>query len=368
MPGSLWTRLGADERGVSTLFTALSLSAILGFVALGLHAAGGLAARQDLQQTADLAAEAGARALRSRMAAEPLALALARDNLGVADATITVERPPRSGSRAGDPMAIAVEIAQPRDVLLGGLVGVAGTEVRARAVGAVIDVAPACLLALDPARGSVTETGSGRLLPDGCEVLAAGPLVPAARLPLANPYVVPAASVTACVPGTLTVSASLRIRSGAVPPPACGGVRVVAGGRLRVEGLVWQLAGPLRVEAGGRLETDGATLFTGPHPVLFAPGAEVALQPPAHGSLAGVALMGVSTGLGTTSRLLAGSGQHLTGAILLPAQTVELAGNGASCTQLVARRVEVSGVTRLRHACAGVGVRTIRDQRVALVE
>ena len=360
--------LGADERGVSTIFTALSLSAILGFVALGINAAGGLATKRDLQQAADLGAEAGARAIRSRMAAEPAARALARDNLEDEDATITVEWPPKAGSRAGDPLAVAVEIVQPRPVLLGGFLGAETSGVRARAVGAVIEVAPACLLALDPTPGAVAETGSGRLILDGCEAFAAGAMVPAARLPLANPYAVPAVTAMACVPGTLTVSTPVVVRAGAIPQARCGGVRVVAGGRLRVEGIGWQLAGPLSVEAGGGLETFGATLWVGPHPVSFAPGAEVILRPPAVGTWAGVALLGAANGPTATSRLLAGSGQTLTGAILLPAQSVELAGNAAGCTQIVARRLVVTGVTRLGHACAGTSVRTIKDLRVALVE
>jgi hypothetical protein len=372
LPGSLGRGLCADERGASTIFTALSLSAILGFVALGLNAAGGLAVKRDLQLAADHGAEAGARALRSRMAAVPVARALALDNLGDTsgndDATVVVEWPPKTGSRAGDPLAIAVEITQPRTMLLGGFLGADLSMVKGRAVGAVIQVAPACLLALEPTPGGLSETGSGRLILDGCEAFAAGPLIPAARLPQANPYSVPAASVMACVPGTLTVSGLLVVGNGALPKAACGGVRVVAGGQLRVEGLTWRLAGPLSVEAGGRLETSGATLWTGPHPVSFAPGAKVVLGPPASGSMAGVALLGASTGASTTSRLLAGSDQILTGAILLPAQTVELAGNGADCTQVVARRVVVAGVTRLGHSCAGVGVKTIMDQRVALVE
>ena len=360
--------LRADEQGVSTLFTALSLAAVLGFVALGLNAASGLAARRDLQRAADLAAEAGARALRSRMPAEPLARALARANLGDTEATVAVEWPPASGSRAGDPLALSVEIRQPRTVRLGAFLGAGATEAAARAVAAVVEVAPGCVLALDPSPGSIRETGSGRLLLDGCEALAAGPRTPAARLPQANPYAVPAAAPMACLPGTLTVAGSLTVRPGALPETRCGGVRVMPGGRLRVEGMTWRLAGPLAVEPGGQLETSGATLLTGSHPVTFAPGASVTLAPPASGSMAGIALLGASTGAPATSRLLAGSGQQLTGAILLPRQTVELAGNSATCTQIVARQIEVSGITRLGHACGSVGVRTIRDQRVALVE
>ncbi|WP_448581182.1 hypothetical protein [Thermaurantiacus sp.] len=360
--------LSADEQGASAIFTALALSAVLGFVALGLNAAGGLAAKRDLQQAADRGADAGARALRSGVAAAPVARALAKDNLNDTEAMVSVEWPPAAGRCAGDPLAIAVEISRPRTVRLGGLLGADVSVVRARAVGAVIQVAPGCLLALDPAPGSIRESGSGRLLLDGCEAFAAGPLTPAARLPQVNPYSVPAASTMACVAGTLTVSGVLVVRNGAEPQPRCGGVRVAPGGRLRVEGIAWRLAGPLHVEAGGRLETWGATLWTGPHPVEFAAGAQVELQPPMAGSMAGVALLGASTGPPATSRLVAGSGQKLTGAILLPTQTVELAGNAAACTQVVAGRILVSGITRLGHACAGVGVKTLMDQRVALVE
>lgn len=359
--------LPADEHGASTLLVALSLSAMLGFVALGLNAAGGLAEARDLQRVADLAAEAGARALRSGRPPVPQAKAVVREHLAMHDVRVTVEAPPGRGRKAGAPEAVAVELARKRPILLGSLLGAGDADVAARAVASVETLGPGCLLALDPDRDAILDPGR-QLHLEGCHALAAATGVPAARLAQASPYAVPADSPVACVPGTLTVAGTLLVRNGAIPQAACGGVRVVAGGRLRVEGLTWRLAGPLVVEAGGTLETSAATLWSGRHAVQFLPGARVTLSPPAHGGLAGIAILGAATGPSATSRLVAGSGQLLTGAILLPTQTVELAGNGAACTQLVAQRIAATGPTRLGHACTGVGVKTIGDRRVALVE
>lgn len=359
--------LAADERGVSTVFTALSLAAMLGFLALGLNAAAGLARKRDLQQAADAAAEAGAAALRGGMAAAPVARGLAHARLG-ADAEVSVEWPPARGRRRGDARAIAVEVAAPRTAILGGLLDAEAGTVRARAVSAVIEDGPACLLALDQGVGAIAETGGGRLLLSGCRALADGPGVPAARLPQANPYSIPGTPPPACLPGQLAVTGTLVVRPGQLPQARCGGIRVASGGTLRIEGLAWPLAGPLTVEPGGRLETAAATLWSGPFALDIRPGATVSLQPPATGAFAGVAVLGAASGPRATSRFLAGAAQTLTGAILLPTQAVEISGNAASCTQVVAARIRVSGITPLAHACDGTGVRPIVDRRVALVE
>ncbi|WP_448585449.1 pilus assembly protein TadG-related protein [Thermaurantiacus sp.] len=357
--------LAADRRGVATLVSALALTAVLGFVALGLNAATGFQLKRQLQAASDAAALGGALAIRAGANPAATAMALARANLGDAPIRIEVEHPPAAGLRAGDPRAIRVTIARTDPVLLGALLAASQTLVRASALAEVRTLGPGCLLAL-------AETSPIQGLPlallSGCVPLSVDEGLALKRLRAAIPY--PDVPVTSapCVPGRLIVSRSLAYTAGNPPPAFCGGIEVAPGGRLRLVSARLLLAGPLDVRPGGTLETRNATILAQGQPIRFHPGAIVSLAPPVAGPLAGVSIAEAASASPAPARFEAGPGQALGGAILLPARDLELAGNRAACTQLIARRIRFLAPTRLGLDCRDLPVRPLVDRTVALVE
>ncbi len=346
---------------------ALSLSAVLGILALGLNAAAGIQVKGRLQAAADAAAHGGALALKDGQAPAAMARAIATENLGAEPATIDIEWPPAAGREAGNPTALRVRLSEQRPVLLASLLGLEQLTVRASATARLDVEGPACLLALGEAKESLDPGPPGVLNLDGCIALSSASNISASRLADLNPYNINLAPPV-CSPGTFTVTGTVSFGPGQSPPFRCGGIRVAPGGHLTLAGPLVHVSGPILVEAGGRLSATGATLAVGPHAVRFEPGALVDLRAPALGVTAGIIILGQRAAPEEQSRLLAGAGQALRGAIVLPSQQVLIAGNNAPCTQIVARRIAVSGATRLAHDCAADPVRTIALRSALLVE
>lgn len=359
-------RLAGDERGASTVFMAVSLSAVLGIVAVGLNAAAGFQAKGRLQAAADAAAHGGALAIKTGGNPVAMAKALVLENLAGEPVDVAVEWPPASGNEAGNPAAVRVTLSEDRPVLLASLLGHDTLVVRSSATARLDKLGPACLLALGPA-GSLDKGGAGQLQLSGCLALSAEDGVSPARLAELDPYRLNLAPPP-CTPGKLSITAPTHFAAGALLPYPCGGIEVKAGGSLSLATPVIHLTGPLVVEAGGSLTTTGTTLAVGQNAVRFEPGSSIQLKPPAAGPTAGIILLGQAGGPETLSRLLAGKAQSLTGAILLPAQQVEVAGNEASCTQVIARRITIGGATAMEHSCSGLGTRPIALQTALLVE
>ncbi len=346
---------------------ALSLSAVLGILALGLNAAAGLQAKGRLQAAADASAHGGALALKDGQEPVAMARAIAFENLGAEAATIDIEWPPASGREAGNVAAVRVQLSEERPVLLASLLGLEQLTVRASATARLNEQGPACLLVLDVSEGSLDPGGAGMLDLDGCIALSSGDDISGNRLAELNPYRQSLAPPS-CSPGTFTVTGAVSFGPGQSPPFRCGGIRVAPGGRLTLAGPLVHVSGPILVEAGGRLSAPGATLAVGPNTVRFEPGAFVDLRAPALGLTAGIVILGQQAAPEVQSRLLAGAGQSLRGAIVLPSQEVLIAGNDAPCTQIVAKRIMISGQTRLAHDCADDSVRTIALRSALLVE
>lgn len=359
--------LHGDEQGAGTVLMALSLSAVLGILALGLNAATGIQAKGHLQAAADAAAHGGALALKDGQEPMAMAKALATENLGTEPATIDIEWPPAAGMEAGNAAAVRVQLSEAKPVLLASLLGLDQLTVRASATARLDERGPACLLALADHPESLDPGAPGMLDLDGCIALSNSDNISASRLADLNPYRFDHAPPS-CSPGTFTVTGVVSFSPGHSPPFRCGGIRVAAGGHLMLAGPLVHLSGPILVEAGGRLSAAGATLAVGPHPVHFEPGALVDLRGPTLGLTAGIVILGQQAAPEKQSRLLAGAGQSLRGAIVLPSQQVLMAGNNAPCTQIVAKEIAITGKTLLAHDCAAYAVRTIALRSALLVE
>jgi hypothetical protein len=357
--------LAADQRGAGTVFTALAFTAVLGFVALGLNAATGLQTKRRLQMASDAAAQGGALAIRAGLNPVATANGLALANLDGLAASVRIEHPPANGPKAGDVRAIRVEIARTEPVLLGVLLGAAESLVRAGAVGELRILGPACVLAL---AGTAPLAGQGLAQLSACIPLSAEDGLSPARLAAANPYPSVGGSAPACTPGRLTVSGAVTWTDANPPPSRCGGIRIAAGGIVRVTAAQFRLGGPLDVMAGGVLQTVGTTILAYGQALRFHPGAVVDLSPPASGTLAGISIAAAAGAPPAEARLAAGATQSLRGAVLLPSRHVELGGNVAPCTQVIASRVTFLGLTPLGLACGATPVRTIADRTVALAQ
>lgn len=126
--------------------------------------------------------------------------------------------------------------------------------------------------------------------------------------------------------------------------------------------------GPLVVQKGARLSGhDVILLLAAGSSLQFAEGASIELSAPRSGPWAGLAIAGGGTEGAST--MVAGSNQHIVGAIHLPNQSLAFAGSASSpCTQIIAETITITGPTRLENRCAERGIRPIVDRVARLAE
>jgi hypothetical protein len=158
------------DRGQALVVFVLSLTTVLLAAALAFDAGDMLVERRTEQNAADAAAMAGARyILDSETQATTAARNLATKNGftdGLASQWVEVNIPPTEGQWAGFRNAIEVRIGNTRPSLFGGIMGVAGWPVSARAVAAQFDGVggPWAFLALHETQcEAVKVTGNGNI-------------------------------------------------------------------------------------------------------------------------------------------------------------------------------------------------------------
>ena len=168
------TETRADNGQVLAIF-GLSLVTIVIVAALAFDTGMMLLEKRDQQNAADAAALAGARYLVPGPAQDPKAVAraIATENgftTGVDSEVVEVFIPPTSGQFRNTPGFIEVKIRSTRPSIFGGVLGVVGWNVGARAVAANqpgLDL-PFSMLALDDSDcRSISVTGSGTVLSAG---------------------------------------------------------------------------------------------------------------------------------------------------------------------------------------------------------
>jgi len=132
------------------------LVAIIGVAALGTEIGYLLYKHRQMQSAADAAALSGATAYMTgypsdlKVEARAVAAAMGYTH-GVGGATVTVNRPPLSGSKAGDSSTVEVIVSQPQTLHLVTLFRSGVFSVGARAVATLDAAGIYCMLALDPA-------------------------------------------------------------------------------------------------------------------------------------------------------------------------------------------------------------------------
>jgi hypothetical protein len=156
------------DRGQVVVIFALALFTIVVIAALAFDGGLMLLERRDQQNAADAAALAGARYLDYSVPdADPAARAIATENgftNGVGTEIVQVHIPPLTGQFRALPGFVEVVIGSRRPSIFAGVMGVAGWNVRARAVAANqhgLDL-PFSMLTLDPTGCSALQiTGTG---------------------------------------------------------------------------------------------------------------------------------------------------------------------------------------------------------------
>jgi hypothetical protein len=162
-------RSGDRERGAFLVMAALSLTVMLGFLALSIDMGNVYQNRRAMQTAADAAATAAAHDLlrgnASLASGTARAVAAAHGfSHGSAGSSVSVSRPPASGPSAGDPRFVEVVVRKPVPAFLPGLFDRKADGVSARAVASASANGTSCVVVLDPsAQGAIDLYGGGKL-------------------------------------------------------------------------------------------------------------------------------------------------------------------------------------------------------------
>lgn len=150
------------ESGQTLILCALLMTALLGFLGLGIDIGVLHYERQILQTAADAAALAGATEIPYGDVTAGAQNAAAQNNVvnGTGGDTVTVNNPPQSGPHSGNDSYVEVIAAQSAPTFFVKLFGFATVNLSARAV-AYLGSSTACVYALDPsASGAILLNGS----------------------------------------------------------------------------------------------------------------------------------------------------------------------------------------------------------------
>jgi len=419
---ALARRLARDEAGATAVVVGLSLSALLGFAALGLDVGEWYLLRRSAQNAADSAAFSAAAAKMAGagdVSAQAKAVAANYGLVGGSGGvTVTVNTPPASGAYASDAGAVEVIVQRPRPSRLSQLFLRTSGVIRARAVGRVGAPGDACAIALHAtAEASTLETGSANVTLAGCSlavnstsstafqlkgsasVTAAGVYlvggysvsnnstltatngVKTGQSPLADPYAdVPIPSYTGCSYNGASLSSGTYSSDPASPTVFCNGLTLNSGVTVTLNPGIYIIdRGDLQVNGGATLRGTGVTIVltssTGSnYATLHINGNSVVnLTAPTSGPTQGMVFYQDRRADSSGSNVFnGGSSQSLTGALYFPNQGVTFNGGASTasngCTQLVAGSMAFQGDSTLALNCAGTGVRMAGGVPVKLVE
>jgi len=173
-------KLFRDDSGQVMVFTALSFTVLLGFLALATDVGILLNDKRVIQSAADCAAVAGAMELDYAIAdgyatknagATAAARAAATTNgfTNGGNTTVTVNNGPSAGPHAGSPAYVEVIIQQNEPTLFMKLFTKSTTAVSARAV-AGLGVNKGCIWTLGTSNTDISQTGSGSLNVSTCSI------------------------------------------------------------------------------------------------------------------------------------------------------------------------------------------------------
>ncbi len=411
---SIYHKFMSDQAGAIAIIVALLMPVVIGGWALGSEVGYWYFNQRKLQNSADVAAYAGAVELRASQDQQTIAdaafAAAAKTGYNESIGTITVSSPPITGTFAGDPNVVEVVAQENVLSLFSAFFTIVDVPMSGRAVARLMKGQAVCILALDTSASvAVTFTGSSNTILKNCNVHA-NSLANDAIAVTGEGYV-----ETPCASAVGYVSASSGLVMGEctypiehgdmindpyadVPEPLpsdiCEPVNVFAGppnesyeifpgdycGGLTIKrtvdmkpGVYVVSAGDLTIESTAVVSGTGVMFFlTGGASVNIAGTANVQLSAPTSGPYAGILIFGDRDDLYANHIINGDSESYFDGAIYAPSGHVEFAGSssvGGGCTQVVANTIEFTGDVGIGTDCSGTGVNEIEtNQLVKLVE
>jgi Flp pilus assembly protein TadG len=409
-------RLLGDEAGNYLTMTSVLMPVLIGFAGVGTDIGLWLYSHQTMQSAADSGAVSAATAYAVSNANNLTTQASAVTSYygfanGVNGATVTVNRPPTSGSHQSSSNAVEVIIQQPQQRFLSVMWGSGQVNVTARSV-AMASGGLACVLALDgTAAGAITAQGNTSIALNSCSLFSdssSSSSIAAGGSAAVSAYSV---GTVGNVSGSASMTTTMGVTTGdpALPDPYagvtmpsfsgcdqhnytakttvtlspgvyCGGIGLNSSANVTLNpGIYYLDQGNLSVNGGAVLTGDGVTLvFTSSKGNNYATatingGATVNLTAPTTGPMAGIVLFGDrSAPLGTTYKLNGGSAQVFNGAVYLPEGATEYTGgtntSGPACTQLVSDTITFTGNSNFAIDCGSRGTKPIGSMTGRLVE
>jgi hypothetical protein len=398
-----------ERRGLTAVTFALSLPVIVGSAGLGVEVGYWFFEERRLQTAADLAANAGAVALRAGGSDGDVFEVAEREATqnGYVAGNIVVNTPPTSGPNQNDR---AVEVLLERDLrrYFTRLFMEEPVKVSVRAVAAYENEQQACVLALDTwANDAVIFIGNPTATFSSCVVmsnsLADDSITIAGSADVTAPCIVSAGGTSVTADLTLTsCSAPMEEMPQAqdpyedLPEPSqsgpctsvpngnpndpktltpgvyCGGMSL-SGTVTLTPGVYVIDGGEFRINANAEVTGVGVTFFlTGGATVHFNGSAQINLTAPTTGTYAGVLMYG-DRDQGNGDNIFNGTANStLTGALYFPTQQVTHNGNFSGvngCLRIVSRAIDLQGNAAFGTDCAGTGLDAIEvPGAVRLVE
>lgn len=401
------------------MLVAVALAVLLGFVSLAVEFGMLLHDARVAQSAADSSALGAASAIATGRPADPVlegrAIAATYGfSDGESGTTVTFNRPPTSGSYAGNDAALEAIVRQPKTLPLASLFYAGPYAVTGRAVALVAAAGTYCVLALEAAANNAVSGGNGTdvtLSECGLAVnssstravnLQSGAVVRASRVTIVGGYRLTSGAQLLATDGIQTGAAATADPYTAFTIPAysgctynsyrtpnrrvetlnpgvfCNGMDIRGNAVIALNAGVYIIdRGNLSVGGGATLTGSGVTIIltssTGGAygTATFAARSTVSLSAPATGPTAGVVLAQDRLAPTSGTNTLASDRQTLNGAVYFPRQTIAFTGGtpaGQDCLQLIARVIDFGGVSAIASACADRGVMPIGGASIALVE
>lgn len=420
----LHRRLGPDEAGATAIVVALSTTALMGGAALALDIGIWYNDKRIAQGAADSAAysaavdyAAGDTAANVAATAKAIAAQYGQAD-GSGGVTVTVNRPPKSGTHTTTTGAIEVIIQRTETPFFSSFfTNSAAVASRAVAVPAstttngsycalVLDSSPAATAAtagINASNGAVVDmSGCGvQVNASGSDALyvGGGSTLKAANVSIVGSYTTsnggalqvtgstktsapsmpdPYANVTVPTPGACASTNSWGYGTWTLSPGTyCNGMTFSNGGTVTLTAGTYIVdRGSFTLQGGSTLNaTAGVTIVltssTGSNyaTMSITNGTTFNITAPSTGAMKGIAVYQDRRAESTnTDAINGGSNINIGGALYFPAQLVTFS-NGATststCTQLIAYRVTFTGGAYFRDNCSGYGVTEIGSTSTA---
>ena len=389
------------RRGSVAIQIGFVMIVVLGMVALGTEITFLMFKHRQMQSAADAAAFSVGTAIARgypvdfRIEADALAAEVGFVN-GANGVTITVNRPPASGSHSADQTAVEVIITQPQTLNLITLLRSGLFNLSVRAVAIQGDLGSYCVLGLDPtASGTVRIMENGVVASETCGVgvnsssdsalilennaAIKGPVsvvgdwslainaslptdpVPKNHAPAStDPYATVPFQATGSTPRTQPTGCSTCSLQ---PGHYSAGLNYSNNVTLNLAQGVYYIDTQLSLQNNVIVNANtGVTLvINGNYAINLGNNVTINITAPTSGPTAGLAIASIRTATASVTQLFSNNAiLNLTGAIYFPNQTVQFDNNStintAKCGQLVARIIQLQNNANLKNDCAGTGV------------